>query len=402
MALTIITQPTRIQSAFNPIIVEVSTNSTDPIFNYYFEIKDMSGNVISTNRLPKRPVTGRAIIDLSLIVQNKVTFDLSGLINDKVGIYKALNTHFQFNIDIWEESGTTYANVTKKNKVTTSNITIVNSSFPYLETLDTSYLTDYQTDGFFESKFLTSNRGQSVKVRTNQKYELGIIQSLSSLSFDNIEIKTYVNNTLQNTGTIANTFKNTATLENIFLSIQVGVDSINGQTLTTGSQPLIDDSTTHYTITQKSSTTAVSETITFEIDRSCNNQPIDLYWLNKQGRIDSFNFGLRPTERSSAIKSNYQKPIVGFSPTSYEGGETTFNLEYTDTLVVRTNYLYGLESKWLKELVNSSAVWVCMDNKFTSVNVKTNDYEIKDSKFDGMNYLELELLFSHKNYRQRL
>ena len=93
MAITIITQPTRIQSAFNPIIVEVSTNSTDTIFNYYFEIKDMSGNVISTNRLPKRPVTGRAIIDLSLIVQNKVTFDLSGLLNNKLGIYKALNTH---------------------------------------------------------------------------------------------------------------------------------------------------------------------------------------------------------------------------------------------------------------------------------------------------------------------
>lgn len=108
MAITIITQPDVYHSAYNPIKFELdSTNKNQSGFRYIVEIYDAG----TTNKLaefdiaPDQFNSGRADIDISRIIQNKVDTFITFTSNS---VQHATNTYYQYDVKFGESYNSTW------------------------------------------------------------------------------------------------------------------------------------------------------------------------------------------------------------------------------------------------------------------------------------------------------
>jgi len=410
MSITINQQTTGYVSAFNPIDFLIETNNVQPIFEYQIRPK-VGGVTIAQINKPKSIIDGKCWFDVQRVIQNLVSYDINGIVNGTLSFYKALNTHKEFIVEFAEFSGTTYSNVASGSPINSNNIIALNTAYDFLDTFQSGYLTDFIIDGLGTKNFLTGLRGAPIRIRENQSFELGLITVQGTTVVSKLEIKTYnQSGGLIGTYQITNSFSDTINLDEVILSIQVGTDKLNSQSLSSGSQPVITSSVAYYEVYTVSSfgSSRTSEIITFTIDRSClRYEPIRVFWLNKYGRIDSFSMNLANDKSFEVAKDYYQKEagaIVGNSivRSPYESGDTAFNTKIDTFVKLRTDYISEIESGWLSEFVKSPIAWMYMDNKLTTIKVNNSNYSIKNPKRDGLFIEEFDVQLTNSSYRQKL
>ena len=408
MAITINQQPSGFVSAFNNIDFLVDTNNTQPIFSY--QIKPIvGGNAIAQYVKPKSIYGDKAHFDAQRTIQNQVSYDITGIVNNTTGIYKAANVFKEFYIQFAELSGTTNTNVASGSPSNSNTLIAVNTAFEYEDTFKTDYIRDYVIDAFANKYFLTGLRGGSIKIGSNDFFELGMMQDKLSTSFSKLEIKTYgFGGSLIGTYVITNSFANTSTTSEQFLSCQVGTASLNGQTLASGTQPIITDSVDKYTIQALNGTnTAQSELVTFQIDRDCYKYtPVRIFWLNKVGRFDAYNFNFANDKSYEVTKDFYLKQggaVVSnsFVRSSYETGDTAFNTRIESQIKLRTDYISTIESQWIAEMIKSPLAFIFQNGKLYPIKISTSSYTNKDTRKDGMFIEEIDVQFTNASYRQR-
>lgn len=410
MSLTIDQQPSSgYVSAFNPIDFLVSTNNTDTIFEYQIRPK-VGGVAIANINKPKSINGGKCWFDAQRVIQNLLSYDITGIVNNTLQFYLTKNVHKEFVIEFAEFSGSDFLNVASGSPLNSNTYTALNTSFDFLDTFSSNYVQNYVINGIPDKYFLTGLRGANIRIRTNDSFELGIATEKTNLAVTYLEIKTYNKaGTLIGTYDIENPYVNTSTLANCFLSINVGTSRLNSQALTIGTQPIItDDVHTYQVYTINGSFTRTSDILTFEIDRSCvRYTPVRVFWLNKLGRIDSFNMNLANDKSFEVAKSYYQKEagaIVGNAivRSPYESGDTAFNTKIDSFIKLRTDYISEIESTWLSEFVKSPIAWMYMDNKLTTIKVNNTNYNIRNPKREGLFIDEFDVQLTNASYRQRL
>ena len=409
MAITILQQPTfGYVSGFNFIDFLIESNTSAAIFEYQIRVKSGSDTIAQFTK-PKSINGGKCHFDAQRTIQSFLSYDLDGLVNNTMGFYKANNVFKEFFIEFAERSGATFNTVSSGSPINSNTYTALNSAFDYEDTFSATYVQSFII-GAIGNQFLTSQRGAPIRIKTTDKFELGVMVDPSSTYVSKLEIKTYNDsNTLIDTYRITNSFAGSSTKSELFLSVNVGAASLNSQTLSTGSQPIITDSVSYYTIqTVNGSNVATSELLTFEIDRNCYKYtPIRLFWLNKYGRMDSFSFNFANDKSFEVAKSTYLKQggvIDGssFVRSRFESGDTTFNNMIDTTIKLRTDYISTIESEWLSELVKSSIAWAQIGSSFNTVKVVNTSYTNKDTRKDGMFIEEIDVKFSNSSFRQRL
>jgi hypothetical protein len=194
----------------------------------------------------------------------------------------------------------------------------------------------------------------------------------------------------------------------MFLSCQVGTASLNGQTLASGTQPIITDAVDKYTIQAlNSSNTAQSELVTFQIDRDCYKYtPVRIFWLNKVGRFDAYNFNFANDKSYEVTKAFYLKQggaVVSnsFVRSSYETGDTAFNTRIESSIKLRTDYISTIESQWISEMIKTPLAFIFQNGKLYPIKISTSSYTNKDTRKDGMFIEEIDVQFTNASYRQR-
>ena len=409
MAITILQQPTYgYVSGFNFIDFLIESNTSAAIFEYQIRVKSGSDTIAQFTK-PKSINGGKCHFDAQRTIQSYLSYDISGLVANTSGFYKANNVFKEFFIEFAERTGATFNAVSSGSPTNSNTFTAINTAFDYDEIFSSTYLQSFVI-GAIGDKFLTSQRGAPIRIKTNERFELGMMTDASNTSLSKLEIKTYNDsNTLIDTYRITNPFAGSATKSELFLNIQVSPSSLNSQTLSTGSQPIITNSVSYYTIQAvNGSNVGTSEVLTFEIDRDCYKYtPIRIYWLNKYGRIDSFSFNFANDKSFEVDKSTYLKQggvISGnsFVRSRYESGDTTFNNMIDTTIKLRTDYISTIESEWVGELVKSSIAWAYINGGFTTIKVVNSSYTNKDTRKDGMFIEEIDVQFSNSSFRQRL
>ena len=411
--ITIEQQPTTgFVSAFNPIDFVVSTNNVSAIFNYLIRVKDAAANPISQHRMPKRAVNGRCMFDAQRTIQSYVSYDFTKLAAGTLGVYKLENLYKQFTIDFIEESGSTFSNITLGTPVPSALITAINTSFMFEEFkqvyLGTNNIDSYLVDSITTKFFSTLLRGANIRIRAGQAHELGWIGEPNAVT--KVLIKTYnINKTLINSYTINNSFSNVSTIDKAFVGVNVGMNALNNQTLATGTQPILTPSVAYYEVCLLNDVSSiVSEIITFEIDTAClKYEPIEVYWLNKLGRFDSFSFNFLNEKSYQTTKSYFQKSngaFVGnvFVRNNLESGDTAFNTKIESKVKITTDYINDIESQWLSELVMSPLCFAKIENTMQPVRIMQNDYTAKTNQKDSMFTQEFDLMFTNTSTRQRL
>lgn len=193
------------------------------------------------------------------------------------------------------------------------------------------------------------------------------------------------------------------------IQIPVGPNNITATTATTGTLPIIKDSTTSYTFKAcNSSGGVISETFRINLDRRCpinyNEGPFHLLYLDRLGSIGSMSVQLRMTENTQVVKDTYlsQQGYIDTTNTywTYEvdgAGDTTLKSEESRIIKMNTNYMTEDEARYFDEVFASGVVWLYWDGAYQRVIVQDNGYETLRQRNKNLIRKEISIKFANSN-----
>lgn len=113
-------------------------------------------------------------------------------------------------------------------------------------------------------------------------------------------------------------------------------------------------------------------------DTGCNWERVNFMFINKYGFWDSYGVNLPQSKRTSIKRSEITTPFVNYSNssspyTSTRRGKKSYNLQYTDTYEIYTNWLNEEEAEWLSQMFESPEVYI---NKYEPNGVVVEEFPI--------------------------
>ena len=415
MAIILYDQPEQYQLAYNDN-VWVFRGIPEP-YRYVVKVYE-NGNItpIATLRVYNTPATNgstdRAFINLSRILQSKLTHDLTTPTANHLGFLQNTNSHVEYYVTIGEEhldgglsrpvkyDVKSVWNGVQNNidwlDFTVSDYLMAPGGGPYKFLTDGPTGTDYRDIGSSESASLyfigTKNTAPAGYYLTTYSGYDGTGTQLSNVLVSN-----------PYNGAMAN-------FDNQYLRIPVGTYDIpltNISQYSSGNPATILNGVNSYRITLWDSSLPISESVLFNIDKNCSKYtPVRLHWMNRLGGFDAFNFDLKSEESTDVKRKNYdQNPhsFTGFGWTydKADRGRTQYDTQLTKKLTVNTNYLNETESAWMESLFTSPEIYQELNNELIAVNINGNSIQKKTSLNDKLMQYTFELEYSIKNSRQR-
>lgn len=206
----------------------------------------------------------------------------------------------------------------------------------------------------------------------------------------------------------------TGVTEAKYLSVATSPQSLNNidnANISTGAQPIITSSVASYYIgIYDSSNQTIGEGLTFTICEPCRYTRYRVHLLNEMGGFDSFNFDSRSQITTKVDRKSYEKHVNrlgsgGITRGQEYDGKQDYWAMSTDSLRLRSDYLTEGQHDWLKEMVNSTQLYLEFDDNgtqnFRPIRMKTSRWEQKETSIDKLFKLEVEVEFSNSDRKQR-
>lgn len=411
MAITILQEPTTYTSGYNPNLFVVSASNsgsytTDP-FRYICQI-NVNGSTVFEFALLKRP-NGNCLFDAQRTVENYLSANIQaiknqtyGFVDNASGVYVKYQMVFKSEVmlggGIW----------TPLDTVSSLDYWAINSALPYSEWVSDN-LNSHKISATGTKEFLT-NQPDNILIREGDTHELSMMTDTNN-ACKRLVIKTYLENgTLQNTGTINNPYNTISGNSGRFLSILVGPNDINNSTLTTGTNPLINGSTSYYEVWIENSSNARRSTVKrFTIDRTClrDDKYFRLFWLNNYGRFDSINF-TQVADKSIEVEQSLFNKVLGTEDSnSYTFGvdeheKLPFFTEVQTSYKLRSGFIDTDTAEYLTSLYSSPYVYMMIDGVLTAIVIKDKSYTVKKTIQEKLINIELNVGLSVAHQRQRV
>lgn len=401
----------------------LSDASEMPDFKYVFDVY-ANGNQLTRVKLYPDPVSAYGYFDAGPSVRNEMDYgwvfftSTSGSPNykDDVFIYEPNQTNqiaINYDIRFGEEyiSGGAYVSGTYVSGGTL--VTLLN------EYSGTRKVYNYASPLFnrksfgginqFNNKFLT-NRPKKANCRIDGNLLIPIKLPQNTYSYTGIKVLQYnENNTLTNTYNQYTNFSSTAATIDEFYQVNIGPYAVNALLNSANTPTSILSSTKYYDIQFVDLDTGTILTDTFRVYIDCNPkyEPIDLYFINQWGMLDTARFDLASRltmdiERKSFNKKDYftQNQLIGNVPRQ----ETKINygskLNWTYKLTM--NYPTDEEYVWLSELIASPQIYAnfpeITDGNLMPVTIKNTNYEYSTNQNNGLKVLEIEVELNQTRY----
>lgn len=417
MAITTINEPFDRTPAYNPIkFLYNSTNKNNLGFKYIFDVYESgTSNKIAEYRVYPRFSDGYGEIDLSKLLQNKVTYDFDQTLTESD---PATNSYYKYDLKVGEEFVTSYtytANLVNNGgnvQITPTvahtflvgdqivlNAGVANSAINGLWTvIAVSGTTNFTINALFANVLNPTDNG-SVSYADNRKtVTRDIVTTLNKYVFNGAinwgrfriydEVQFILPNSnarlltnIPTTGfkvtetqdlwvNILNNFDTTGFMVfgnsdgDIFakpitdnaLITQVGVGPDNYGTLTplVGTLPLIKPTTTFYSFVYTDATYNDSSLIyTIDLDKRCIIEPFEIAFLDRLGSFGSFAFQLRAYEQGNVEKTTYKQDVTGYT----DSGMWTYSPDEKGTRVINPTVTKTLQ-------LNTNWLTIEMDNYF--------------------------------------
>lgn len=360
MATTLVSAPEQYQPAYNPIVFEfASTNYSQCEYNY---VCDVYVNGAFSTRLKTFPeANGNGIFRIDRILQDYLSHDFNPSITD---FTPAPNSICSYYVKVYDRYNT---NSDCVGDVTLSAVTYTSSTFYAF-----NGAFQYQTLGdFTQTSHILEDDASQPLTDMPDNLLIGIADSfqmgfLHDYKVDGLELKTYdYTNTLIDTYKLTNPYANLASPSvTSHRRLQVGVGPRNINTTDfDGSpipaQPIIDSTVKYYTITflgTMSPSDAISITKRFEIDTRCSQfENFRLFWLNRLGDFDSYNFNLKSRRQVNVNRNTFTRSLDN-TYTIGDRGTTVTSVNANEAYTVTSNWMSEAEALWLEELFTSPEV----------------------------------------------
>jgi hypothetical protein len=440
MATTIIAQPPVMMPAYNPIkyIID-NTNKNEPGFRYIFTIYPAAGSHIPANVLAQYRVlpvfsTGYGEQDISRLMQSLVTWNFaSGQVNESWYLYD-IDLGYEFIDNIEYTASVTIDGLNTNITSTTAHGYIVGDQIvitqadggvanPALEGLHTvisvtnstnftvnvlyTTITDATINGnvtyadLRKTQVLDDEVIETVEV-FNGAYSLGIYAqgAFPYIDYYGTLDPSYALTSLTNPNTSSTAASITDNIFYLMCRVVNGVDYILtyfnmnhtplGNTTISPADGLynfpIDTAT--YSITQdfyitiKANDAAGTEfTYYFNYDGRCAINEDILYYLDRMGSWQSFNFQLKTYERGQITREQYNQHIDGqvesaeWEYSSDAMGNRTYNINVSNTLDLNTNWMDQYNADRFQELLTSPQVFYYNGTDYRACTIDSTGFE---------------------------
>ena len=427
MAITVINEPFDKTPAYNPIkFLYNSTNKNNLGFKYIFDVYESgTANKIAEYRVYPRFSDGYGEIDLSKLLQNKVSYDFDQTLIESD---PATNSYYKYDLKVGEEFVVSYtytANLVNNGgnvQITPTaahtfvvgdqiilNAGIANSAINGLWTvIAVSGTTNFTINALFANVLNPTDNG-SVSYADNRKTvtrdietaldkyvfngaipwanfitynELEFIlpdsparllTNIPNLGFKVTETQDLWVNILNNFDTTGfmvfgnsdgDVFAKPITDNALITQVGVGINNLGTLTPLVGSLPLIKPTTTYYSFVYTDASYNDGSLIyTIDVDRRCVIEPFEIAFLDRLGSFGSFAFQLRAYEQGDVNKQTYKQDVTGFTI----GGMWTYGTEEKGTRVINPTVTKTIQ-------LNTNWLTIEMDNYFQELMTSPETY----------------------------
>jgi hypothetical protein len=410
MAITTINEPFDKTPAYNPIkFLYDSTNKNNLGFKYIFDVYESgTANKIAEYRVFPRYSDGYGEIDLSKLLQNKVTFDFDPALSESD---PATNSYYKYDLKVGEEYVVTYsytANLVNNGgniqiTPTTAHTFqvgdqivlfagVANSAVNGLWTvIAISGTTNFTINALFANVNDPTANG-TVNYADNRKtITRDIVTALDKYVFngalswsdfriydedtfilDNAADRLLTNiparggfrvtpqqdlwvnimNNFDTTGFMVfgnsdgDVFAKAVTDNALITQVGVGLNNLGTLTALVGSPPLLKPTTTWYEfVYTDGSYNDQSQIYRIEVDTRCKIEDFELVFLDRLGSFGSFAFQLRAYEQGTVNKDVYKQDVQGYT----DSGMWTYDTQDYGSRVINPTVqkTYQLNTNWL-------------------------------------------------------
>lgn len=388
MAITIISDPNIIQTAYNPLYYVVSSNNTaQPNFQYVFNLYSgltATGTPLSTVNLLPRP-DGTCIYNPARTIESYVGTDKD--MQKIVAVTPSKYNFISFTVDMGEfYTGTTHTGLQ----------TITNGAFngvlQYKEIPTWSY-TSYLVNNTVTSttvNFLTNQPrdGVSVNVYGNPSgafhLDAGSVSYLTLANFQPTTARYTVYYQGLSFSSATYDLAISSSTAGFIYHIPAGPANINSAI----GGPVIQLNATSYTIQLLNGANhSLSEALLYIVDPNCSKYtPVRLQFLNRLGGWDYANFNLVSRKTINATKRDMYKKNLPYNYVVGDRETTMINFDGNYTYTLNTDYLTQGQSNWMEELFTSQNINIVSEDGLTvhPVNLTDGTVEIKKSINDKL------------------
>lgn len=137
-----------------------------------------------------------------------------------------------------------------------------------------------------------------------------------------------------------------------------------------------------------------TQTYSVTID-DCERYPSQVvYFRNKLGGVDSYNFKMKNRRRIEADRTTYNRNSDIFGTTSFD---QIWQTQYTETLDINSDWLTDSEFVWLQEMFLTSECWVLQNGSLVEAVIVPTTYNIARRSSDNLQQLNVAINIAYKN-----
>lgn len=352
MAVTIHSSPQLYTPSDNPIVWRFSSNNTaNANFSYLVELY-VSGSLTGTHQI--YPEVGiYAHFDASDVLKTMLSIPE---INQATFTADALNNREAYVI-VKEYFGSTPA---VGSTTTSSTINVWKARLDNKEFSNFDY-TDYNGIKFF------TDMPNDTLVREGNNYLVTIMTNYNV----NVYAKLY-----NSGGTLLDTI--TTTANNKVTQINLNTDILASAFTSTTSY-------IEYYVTDVATGLVSSEIKRFYINRTCQNG-FPLYWINKYGSFDTFDFSFNAIYSSEITSKTYEKQFGEWVNNVYtfdasNSGVLSYFKSASDSIQLISNYINQTTQNWLVSTCYLSPVVYILDTTYDRVTIENTAYTENQDRF---------------------
>jgi len=415
MAITAQAIPQVLTPAYNPIkYIYDSTNKNLGGFKYIFDIYESgTTNKIAEYRVLPTYGTGYGEIDLSKLLQAKVSFDLEPF---NTTVYDAPNSHYKYDVKVGEEYLTTTSYTSALTQYTTSpyagrvQINVANTFAVGDQIVITQTglgAVNPNLEGLFSvlvatPTYIVVNSLWSQIVNVNKDGDITYADGRRTITRD---IATKLNMYVFN-GAIpwtqwpsynhldyflnspSDKFLTTLPAQEFYatLSQDLWMNAVYG------ALPLIKPTTQWYEFYYEHNSNQVTQPYRVNIDRRVQSQEYSIIFLDRFGSWGSFAFTGRYYENGNVTREQYNQDVAGYIDSSewtYDLTDRGFINSYVsveNTIDLNTNWMNEQMAEYFTELVSSPYTYFKISNydescdvpastEYVSCNIVTSTFE---------------------------
>lgn len=137
------------------------------------------------------------------------------------------------------------------------------------------------------------------------------------------------------------------------------------------------------------------ETYLIEVIDECKYDPIDIFFINKEGQLQSFTFFKERTESTSSEKETYQRTGIVVSNGSHQFVD--YNLNGRTKFRMNSGFVEENQNEVFKQMLLSQKVWQYENSQFIPLNIETSNIEYLTTIKDKLIKYNVEFSYSYED-----